>query len=82
MDELPPGMRASKDGPIKSDISFNDWLKTQDKSTQVELLGKTRQQLFTEGGLKLDKFTDASGKLYTLADLKDRQAGAFKAAFG
>lgn len=82
MEELPPSFRASKDGPVQSDISFQDWLKGQDKATQVELLGKTRAQLFSEGGLKLDKFTDASGKLYTLGTLKESQKAAFNKAFG
>jgi hypothetical protein len=49
-------------------------LKGQDKKTQVELLGKTRAQMFAEGKIKLDKFTDSSGKLLTLEQLKAKQA--------
>jgi len=81
-EEFPPAMRASSSGLVSADISFGDWLKTQDKATQAELLGKSRQKLFTAGGLKLDKFTDQSGELYTLDVLKQRHAAAFKAAFG
>jgi hypothetical protein len=65
--------RASKDGPVDANISFNDWLKGQDSKTQVELLGKTRAQMFAEGKLTLDKFTDSSGKLLTLDQLKAKK---------
>jgi len=64
--------RASKGGPVDADISFNDWLKGQDYDTQVELLGPARAKLFSDGKLTLDKFTDASGKLLSLDDLKQR----------
>jgi len=64
--------RASKGGPVDADISFNDWLKGQDYDTQVELLGPARAKLFSDGKLTLDKFTDSSGELYTLKELKAR----------
>ncbi len=72
MPEYPTGMRASAGGPVKADISFNDWLKGQPKAVQVELLGPTRADLFRNGGLSLDRFTDSSGKLLTLEQLKAR----------
>lgn len=64
--------RAAKGGPVDADISFNDWLKDQDNATQVELLGPARARLFAGGKMHLDKFTDSSGSLYTLAELKAR----------
>lgn len=64
--------RAAKGGPVDADISFNDWLKDQDSKTQVELLGPARARLFADGKMHLDKFTDSSGSLYTLAELKAR----------
>ena len=64
--------RAAKGGPVDADISFNDWLKDQDSKTQVELLGPARARLFADGKVHLDKFTDASGNLYTLSELKSR----------
>lgn len=64
--------RAAKGGPVDADISFNDWLKDQDSKTQVELLGPARARLFADGKMHLDKFTDASGELYTLKELKSR----------
>jgi len=64
--------RASKDGPVDSEISFGTWLKGQDKETQMEILGKTRRELFISGELSLDKFADSSGRLYSLEELKNK----------
>lgn len=70
--EFPAFQRASKGGPVDADISFNDWLKDQDHQTQVELLGPARAKLFADGKMKLDRFTDSSGELYTLEELRAR----------
>ena len=69
-DELATSTRASSSGQVKSDISFNDWLKGESPKTQRELLGPVRAKMFAEGKLTLDKFTDNSGRLYTLEQLK------------
>jgi hypothetical protein len=71
MAEMPVSTRASSSGPVRADISFDTWLRTQGKATQTELLGPARQKLFSDG-LKIDKFTDASGKTYTLDQLKSK----------
>lgn len=62
--------RASKDGPVDSEISFGGWLKTQSKDVQIEMLGPARQRMFSAGELKIDKLVDSSGKTYTLDELK------------
>lgn len=69
IDEFPPAMRASANGPVRADISFDEWLRGQPAGVQKDLLGPTRQKLFAEGGLKLDKFTDDSGRLLRLDQL-------------
>lgn len=74
-DELPVSTRSSKDGPVKADISFQDWLKGQDKETQVDILGKARQRLFADGKLTIDRFTDDAGRIYTLDQLKEKYGG-------
>ena len=80
--EFDAGSRASKSGVVSADLSFNDWLKGENKATQVDLLGPKRAELFRSGGLTLDKFTDASGKTYTLDALKEKHSSSFKKAFG
>jgi len=65
--------RASKDGPVSSQTTYNSWLKKQPDSFQSEVLGPERAQLFRSGGLSLDKFTDDAGKVYTLDELRARE---------
>lgn len=73
LEEMPPALRASKDGPVRADISFDDWLRDQPKEVQKDILGATRQKLFAEG-MKIDKFTDNKGVVYTLDELRERRA--------
>jgi SPP1 gp7 family putative phage head morphogenesis protein len=69
-EEFGVGKRSTQTGLVKADLSFGDWLKDQPKGLQTELLGPARQKMFSMGTLKLNKFTDASGKLITLKELK------------
>ena len=62
---MPPSVRASKDGPVRADITFDEWLKGQPASIQKDILGSTRQKLFAEGSLNIDKITDNRGVVYT-----------------
>lgn len=56
-------------GSVPSNVTYNEWLGKQPKAFQNEVLGPARAKLFREG-MTLDKFVDASGKQYTLAELK------------
>ena len=80
IDEAPTSTRASWRGPVPADISFSDWLKTEPLSTAQSILGKTGADLFFKGGLSLDRFTDSSGVILTLSQLKARNRAAFKRA--
>lgn len=81
VDELPPAKRASIGGPVDASMSFSDWLKTQDVDTQDGILGKARGKLFRDGGLTVDKFADSTGNIYSLQQLKEREAQAFQQVF-
>jgi len=80
--EMPVSQRASANGPVRGDITYGEWFKGQDKPTQVDILGPTRQKLYASGGLAVDAFTTNKGKLLTLDALKERNAAAFSLAFG
>lgn len=67
-------------GQEPGNITYEQWFAKQSVQFQDELLGPTRGKLYRDGGLKLDKFTDASGKTYTLDQLRRRDANAFKRA--
>lgn len=76
LDELPPGMRASKDGPVSADISMDSWMRTQSKADIVDMLGPSRAKLFQEG-MKITSFTDRKGIVYTLEELREKHSKMF-----
>lgn len=47
--------RASNDGVVQAQ-SYYEWLKTQSKNFQNEVLGKARAELFRSGGLTTEQF--------------------------
>ena len=63
-------MRNEDGGATTQSTNYNDWLKRQSKSFQVDALGKTRAELFRKGGLSVDKFVDRKDKPLTLEQLK------------
>lgn len=68
-------------GPIPASETFQTWLSKQTNTFQNELLGDTKAKLFRSGGLKLDKFVDLNtGREFTLKELADKHAEAFRAA--
>jgi len=64
--------------PARTD--YGDWLKRQPVARQEEILGVTKARLFRDGGLSLDRFTDAKGREYTLDQLRARHPQAFEDA--
>lgn len=78
--DIPGRTRASKDGPVSANITFDGWLRGQPADFQREMLGDTRYELFSKGGLKLDGFADARGVVYTLDELRRLEQMAFEKA--
>lgn len=78
--EIDLGTQASMDGQVAGDISYGQWLKSKPAAFQDEVLGPERGKLFREGGLSVDRFTDPRGKVYTLDELRKRDADAFEKA--
>jgi hypothetical protein len=79
-DQLPHGSKGSFDtfargrmreltGTVPARTSYQEWLKGQSPTFQDDVLGKTRGQLFREGGLSLDKFVNQNGDRITLEQL-------------
>lgn len=60
--------------------TYGDWLAKQDRGTIDDILGPSKAALFVDGGLKIDRFVNESGKTYTLTELQTREAAAWKAA--
>lgn len=62
--------KASKDGQVDAKLTFNDWLKEQDEETQLDVLGRTRFNLF-KNGTPITQFVD-NGETLTLAQLVEK----------
>ncbi|OHD24402.1 MAG: hypothetical protein A2Y38_03190 [Spirochaetes bacterium GWB1_59_5] len=82
LEEMPPSVRASKNGPVNADISMDDWMRTQTPAEVKEMLGASRAKLFLEGHLDVKSFTDGKGVAYDLVELKNRHNALFKQIFG
>lgn len=67
-------LRGMKPTPRKT---YAQWLKEQSQPVQDDILGASKGALFRTGGLSVDRFTDASGKVLTLAQLEARNSAAF-----
>ncbi|ASY62511.1 Phage protein [Sinorhizobium sojae CCBAU 05684] len=78
--EAPEGTRASMDGQVPASMTYSDWLRKQPKEVQDDILGVAKAKLFRSGGLTLDRFVDAKGHEYTLAELAKRESEAFAKA--
>jgi len=76
------GERASIDGPVSGDVTYGGFLKRQNNAVQDEVLGIERAKLFRSGKLSIGKFTDDSGKVYSLKRLRELNPLAFNSASG
>lgn len=75
-----PGLdskRSSIDGPVDASLTYDGFLRRQDESFQNDVLGPERAKLF-RAGMPVSRFTDASGRTYTLAELRAIDAIASK----
>lgn len=68
--EIPPGTRASMDGQVPADITFETWLESKPVTFQNKLLGPTRAELFREGEITLTQLVDFRGHPLTISQLE------------
>lgn len=72
-------------GPVGAQKTFGGWLHDQPAEFQRDFFekfdnGDVRYQLFSQGGLKIDQFTDAQGATLSLDELRAREPMAFAKA--
>lgn len=77
MDEF-VSTRASMNGQVPQDITYQDWLKGQSVDRQDDILGVTKGKLFRDGGLTVQNFVDMQGRTLTIAQLKERNKEIFR----
>lgn len=58
-------------GQVPAATTYSEWLTSQKKEFQEEVLGKERAELFRSGKIGLDEFVDHSGKELTLDQLRE-----------
>lgn len=80
MPEAPAGTRASMDGQVPAETTYQDWLKSRSAAEQDDILGPSRGLLFRKGGLSVDRFVDRAGRELTLDQLRSRDKAAFDRA--
>ena len=77
--EFSAGTRASMDGQVSDKLTYQTWLEKQSQARQDEILGKSKAKLFRQG-LPLDRFVNDKNHVYTLDELRIRDAAVFKSA--
>lgn len=71
IDEVPNTARASLNGVVPADLSFEDWLRGEGREWQEEILGKGAAEIFRRGKLPLAKFADIKNlRARTLEELR------------
>lgn len=69
-DEFKPSTRASLDGQIPREKTFNDMLDSKSAAWQDKYLGKGRAKLYREGKITLADMVDGVGRELTISELK------------
>jgi len=64
--------RASMNGPVSADMDYGTWLKTLPEKEQVEILGKTRYNLFIKGNLSMADMVKQNGNPLTIKELQKK----------
>lgn len=73
----PEGTRATADGQMSADATYEDWLRNADPSVQEDVLGPTRAKLFREERMSLKEMLTSDGRRIPLEELGvGRGAGA------
>lgn len=70
VDKLSPTTRASMDGQVPGDITFDEWLRKKGVATQNEMLGPARAKLWRDGKITLSQLVDMKGNPLTLEQLE------------
>jgi SPP1 gp7 family putative phage head morphogenesis protein len=62
---------------VSGRVTYSGWLRKQPTEFIDEVLGTERSRLFRSGKLTIDKFTDNTGRIYTLKQLESLNPMAF-----
>lgn len=71
-DAVPRRMRASVDGEIPIDTTFDEWLRGKSEAYQKDALGEGKWQLWKDGKIGLRDLVDPAGNPLSLEELRRR----------
>jgi hypothetical protein len=74
-EEVPLATRASMDGEVPGDITFDAWLRGKSRAFQDDLLGRRRAQLWRTKRITLTQLVDFRGEPLTLNQLEKLARG-------
>jgi hypothetical protein len=75
-----PSIGADGVEAVGSKTTYGGWLKKQPAAFVDEALGPERSKLFRSGAIKIGGFTDPTGRVYTLKELRGMNPIAFQEA--
>lgn len=69
----PKGLKASMDGQVPGDLTYDQWLRKKSVAEQEEALGVAKRKLWNQGKVKLRDLVDQSGNSLPIDKLKKKQ---------
>ena len=79
-DNVEPSTRASMDGYVAADLTFDAFLRSKPPEFADQMLGKGRAELWRSGKITLNQLLDQRGNPLTLAELRSQYGSASVAA--
>jgi len=67
-----PGTRQTMDGPNTATENYSQWFAKQPESRQLEVLGKTKLEIYKKNKLSMRDLTRADGSALTIEQLLDK----------
>lgn len=67
--KIGPGFRASMDGQVPADLTYEDWLKTKPEAFQIDVLGPKKHKLWKKGKLPFTNLIDQRHNPLTIEQL-------------
>lgn len=72
-EDMPEGTRASMDGQVAADTSFEQWFSRKSAVQQDEILGAGKAELFRQGKISMTDLLDQRGRPLTLEELQRKR---------
>lgn len=72
--KMPVGTRASMNGQVPANMTYNDWFKTLSEEEQRDVLGDAKWEIWNRKNLSMRDMLDQDGNPLTLEELDQRVA--------